>query len=193
MKTLCVFCGSSNGRSEKYREGAIALGKVLAERGITLIYGGASVGIMGTVADTVLEHGGQVIGVIPEMLNEKEIAHPNLTELHVVDSMHARKAKMAELADGFVALPGGPGTLEEFFEIFTWAQLGEHYKPCGLLNIHHYYDPIISLFDHMVEQQFMKEEHRSIAIVASDPETLLEKFNAYEPPHLKKWINKEQT
>jgi uncharacterized protein (TIGR00730 family) len=144
VKQLAVFCGSSNGASEAYKEGAIQLGKELAKRNITLVYGGASVGIMGAVANTVLNEGGKVIGVIPRLLEEREISHQHLTELHTVDTMHERKSKMAELADGFIALPGGPGTLEEFFEIFTWAQIGLHQKPCGLLNINQYYNPLIA-------------------------------------------------
>jgi uncharacterized protein (TIGR00730 family) len=193
LKRLAVFCGSSNGASNKYKEGAIQLGKELARREITLVYGGASVGIMGGIADAVLGEGGEVIGVIPKMLEEREISHPNLTELFIVHSMHERKAKMADLADGFIALPGGPGTLEEFFEIFTWAQLGLHQKPFGLLNINHYYDPLVSLFDHMTEQQFMQQKYRSMAIVESDPERLIERFSTYEPPAVKTWIQKHQT
>lgn len=138
MKRLAIFCGSSNGASDVYIEGAKKLGKELAKRNITLVYGGASVGVMGAVANAVLEEGGYVIGVMPSFLEKREISHQNLSELIVVDSMHERKAKMADLADGFIALPGGPGTLEEFFEVFTWAQLGLHRKPCGLLNINHY-------------------------------------------------------
>ena len=168
MKRLAVFCGSSNGASETYKEGAIQLGKELARRGITLVYGGSSLGIMGTVADTVLASGGKVIGVIPTMLEEKEISHPNLTELIVVHSMHERKAKMVELADGFIALPGGMGTLEEFFEVLTWAQLGLHQKPCGILNSNHYYDLLISFLDHINEQEFLQDKFRSMVLVDSE-------------------------
>ncbi|AJS60546.1 LOG family protein [Paenibacillus sp. IHBB 10380] len=193
MKKIAVFCGSSDGASPAYKEGAIHLGKELAKRGITLVYGGASVGIMGTLADAVLESGGQVIGVIPQMLEDREISHPNLTELIIVDSMHERKTKMVELADGFIALPGGPGTLEEFFEVFTWAQLGLHQKPCGILNINHYYDLLISFFDHMNEQQFLQDKYRSMALVDSNPADLLEKFNMYIPPTVKTYIKKNQT
>ncbi|MGC5326371.1 TIGR00730 family Rossman fold protein [Brevibacillus sp. SYSU BS000544] len=187
MKRLAVFCGSSYGASDTYKEGAIQLGKVLAKRGITLVYGGASVGIMGEIANAVLKEGGEVIGVIPKMLEDREISHRNLTELFIVDSMHERKAKMVELADGFIALPGGPGTLEEFFEVFTWAQLGIHQKPCGLLNINHYYDPLVTLFNHMADQQFLQEKYRSMAVVESDPERLIEKFYTYESPTVKTW------
>lgn len=193
MKKIAVFCGSSDGASPAYKEGAVQLGKELARRGITLVYGGASVGIMGTVADAVLEAGGQVIGVIPQMLEDREISHRGLTELIVVSSMHERKTKMAELSDGFVALPGGPGTLEEFFEIFTWAQLGLHQKPCGILNVNGYYDLLISFFDQMHEQQFLQEKYRSMALVASTPADLLEKFDTYAPPPVKTYIQEDQT
>ncbi|MGE7758482.1 TIGR00730 family Rossman fold protein [Peribacillus sp. NPDC097895] len=193
MKSLAVFCGSSNGASTIYLEKAKKLGVELAKRNITLVYGGSSVGIMGAVADSVLEAGGKVIGVMPEFLEKKEIAHKSLTELIVVESMHERKAKMAELADGFMVLPGGPGTLEEFFEIFTWAQLGLHQKPCGLLNINHYYDPLIALFHHMSDEQFLHEKFRSMAMVDVEPSGLLDQFNTYEPPTVKTFITENQT
>ena len=193
MKRLAVFCGSSIGASEAYEEGAIQLGKELARRGITLVYGGSSLGIMGTVANAVLEAGGQVIGVIPKMLEEREISHPNLTELIVVQSMHERKAKMVDLADGFIILPGGMGTLEEFFEVLTWAQLGLHQKPCGILNIHHYYDLLISFFNHMNEQQFLQDQYRSMALVDSDPGNLIDKFKTYVAPKVKTYIKEKQT
>lgn len=193
MKRIAVFCGSSDGASPAYKEGAVLLGKEFAKRGITLVYGGASVGIMGTVADAVLEAGGQVIGVIPQMLEDREISHRGLTELFVVGSMHERKTKMTDLADGFIALPGGPGTLEEFFEIFTWAQLGLHQKPCGILNVNGYYDLLISFFNHMHEQQFLQEKYRSMALVDSNPAALIEKFNAYIPPSVKTYIKEDQT
>ncbi|KQU13041.1 TIGR00730 family Rossman fold protein [Peribacillus butanolivorans] len=193
MKTLAVFCGSSKGASNVYLEAAKKLGKELAKRNITLVYGGACVGIMGAVADSVLEAGGKVIGVMPSFLEKREISHKNLTELIVVDSMHERKAKMAELADGFIALPGGPGTLEEFFEIFTWAQLGLHHKPCGLLNINHYYDPLVALFNHMSDEQFLHEKYRSMALVDVEPNGLLDQFNTYEPPTVKSFITEKQT
>ncbi|KON70736.1 lysine decarboxylase [Peribacillus butanolivorans] len=193
MKTLAVFCGSSKGASNVYLEAAKKLGKELAKRHITLVYGGACVGIMGAVADSVLEAGGKVIGVMPSFLEKREISHKNLTELIVVDSMHERKAKMAELADGFIALPGGPGTLEEFFEIFTWAQLGLHHKPCGLLNINHYYDPLVALFNHMSDEQFLHEKYRSMALVDVEPNGLLDQFNTYEPPTVKSFITEKQT
>jgi hypothetical protein len=191
VKKLAVFCGSSNGASDVYIEGAKKLGEELAKRDIALVYGGASVGIMGAVADSVLDEGGHVIGVMPRFLDNREIAHKNLSELIIVDSMHERKAKMADLADGFIALPGGPGTLEEFFEIFTWAQLGLHHKPCGLLNINHYYDPLIALFNHMTEEQFLHEKYRTLALVDNDPKGMLDKFNTYEPPTVKTYITEK--
>jgi uncharacterized protein (TIGR00730 family) len=192
VKKIAVFCGSSNGASDVYIVGAKSLGKELVKRDITLVYGGASVGIMGAIADAVLEEGGHVIGIIPSFLESREISHKNLSELIIVNSMHERKAKMAELADGFIALPGGPGTLEEFFEIFTWSQLGLHNKPCGLLNINHYYDPLVSLFDHMLEEQFLHEKYRSMALVDIDPRGLLDQFNTYEPPTQKTYITEKQ-
>ena len=192
LKSIAVFCGSSNGSTEVYIESAKKFGRELAKRNITLVYGGASVGVMGAVADAVLAEGGKVIGIMPGFLEEREISHTGLSELIVVHSMHERKAKMAELADGFVALPGGPGTLEEFFEIFTWAQLGLHQKPCGLLNINHYYDPLVELFHHMTKEKFLQEMYRSMAIVADEPKQLLEKFATYEPPAVKTYMNEEQ-
>lgn len=191
MKRLAIFCGSSNGASDVYIEGAKKLGKELAKRNITLVYGGASVGVMGAVANAVLEEGGYVIGVMPSFLEKREISHQNLSELIVVDSMHERKAKMADLADGFIALPGGPGTLEEFFEVFTWAQLGLHRKPCGLLNINHYYDPLITLFNHMADEKFLHEQYRSMAIVNEEPKELLDQLSTYNPPTVKTYIKEK--
>ncbi|MGG0658317.1 TIGR00730 family Rossman fold protein [Rummeliibacillus pycnus] len=191
MKKLAVFCGSSNGASYVYIEGAKKLGKELAKRNIALVYGGASVGVMGAVANSVLEEGGYVIGVMPSFLEKREISHKNLSELIVVDSMHERKAKMADLADGFIALPGGPGTLEEFFEVFTWAQLGLHRKPCGLLNINHYYDPLITLFNHMADEKFLHEQYRSMALVNEEPKELLDQLSTYEPPSVKTYIKEK--
>ncbi len=191
MKSVAVYCGSSSGASEAYREGAILLGKELAKQGITLVYGGASVGIMGALADTVLEEGGNVIGVIPTLLEEREISHKKLTELIVVKSMHERKSKMVELADGFIALPGGPGTLEEFFEVFTWSQIGLHQKPCGLLNINGYYDLLLSFFDHMRDQQFLQEQFRKTVLVDHTAAGLLEQYANYSPPALKTYAKSE--
>ncbi|WP_446936402.1 LOG family protein [Lysinibacillus fusiformis] len=185
MNSIAVFCGSSIGASDAYREGAIQLGKELAKRQITLIYGGASVGIMATVADTVLQEGGKVIGVIPTLLEEREIAHQQLTELIVVNTMHERKSKMMELADGFIALPGGPGTLEEFFEVFTWNQIGLIQKPCAIFNIEQYFDLLISFFDHMQQEQFLKAQFREALIVDADAVTLLDKCQSFVPPAIK--------
>jgi uncharacterized protein (TIGR00730 family) len=180
MKCLAVFCGSRNGASDVYLEGARALGKELAKRKIALVYGGSSLGMMGAVADSVLEAGGIVIGVMPKFLDTTERSHTKLTQQIIVDSMHERKAKMAELADGFIALPGGPGTLEEFFEAFTWAQIGLHQKPLGILNIHHYYDPLVTLFNHMADEAFMDEKFRKMSIVDSEPAGLLDRFFDFE-------------
>lgn len=185
MKSIAVFCGSSIGASDAYREGAIQLGKELAKRQITLIYGGASVGIMATVANTVLQEGGKVIGVIPTLLEEREIAHQQLTELIVVNTMHERKSKMMELADGFIALPGGPGTLEEFFEVFTWNQIGLIQKPCAIFNIEQYFDLLISFFDHMQQEQFLKAQYREALIVEAEATALLDQCQNFVPPAIK--------
>ncbi|MGA9232767.1 MAG: TIGR00730 family Rossman fold protein [Exiguobacterium oxidotolerans] len=193
MKKLAVFCGSKDGASPLFKEAAATLGTVLAQQDYGLVYGGSRVGTMGAVADAILAANGQAIGVLPHFLQEKEIAHPNLTELHLVESMHDRKAKMAELADGFIILPGGPGTMEEFFEVFTWAQLGLHEKPCGILNIDGYYDPLIALFKQMETQGFIIPEHAAMLLVESTPEALLERFRQYEAPHVKSYLNTDQT
>ncbi|WP_290721468.1 MULTISPECIES: TIGR00730 family Rossman fold protein [Exiguobacterium] len=193
MDRLAVFCGSKDGASPVFREAAGTLGQALAARGIGLVYGGSRVGTMGAVADATLAAQGQAIGVLPHFLQEKELAHPGLTELHLVHSMHERKAKMSELADGFIILPGGPGTMEEFFEVFTWAQLGLHEKPCGVLNIEGYYDPLIALFDTMERQGFLIPEHRAMLIVESNPDRLLERFATYEAPHVKTYMDRSQT
>lgn len=185
MQRLAVFCGSSLGVDDAYKKGAVQLGKELAKRNITLVYGGSSIGLMGVVADTVLEEGGEAIGVIPRMLVDHEIAHSRLTKLYTVESMHERKAKMADLADGFIVMPGGSGTLEEFFEMFTWAQIGIHTKPCGLLNIQNYYNPLIHLFEHMIQQGFLQEKFRSLAIVEEDPNVLIDRFKEYKAPGIK--------
>lgn len=164
------------------------MGTALVERGIGLVYGGGQVGLMGLVADTVMAAGGEVIGVIPKFLAEKEIAHSGLTQLHLVDSMHERKALMADLADGFIALPGGYGTLEEFCEVLTWTQLGLHQKPHGLLNVEGYYDHLIRLFDHALSEEFVRSQHRSIVLTAATPEQLLDQFAAYRPQNVAKWV-----
>jgi len=190
---LCVFCGSSHGGRAVYASAAKTLGRALVNRGFGLVYGGGKVGLMGTIANAVLEAGGEVIGVIPKFLSEKEIAHVGLTQLHVVSSMHERKAMMAELADGFIALSGGYGTFEEFCEILTWAQLGFHQKPCGLLNVDGYYDRLIAMFDHAVEEQFVHTRHRSLVLVDSQPDDLLDQFAAFEPITFQKWVDRGKT
>ncbi|AYA40772.1 TIGR00730 family Rossman fold protein [Xenorhabdus nematophila] len=185
VKSIAVYCGSSLGVSEVYQESAIFFAKELVKRDITLVYGGASVGIMGTVADTVLKEGGKVIGVIPTLLEEREISHKNLSELHVVETMHQRKSKMIELAEGFIALPGGFGTLEEFSEVFTWSMIGLNSKPCGILNVNQFYDPLISMIDKMADEQFLQEKYRHMAIIEQDPILLLDRFNDYQVPSIK--------
>ncbi len=189
IRRLAVFCGSNAGARPQYVEATRSLGKLLAERGIGVVYGGSSVGLMAVLADTMLDELGDIIGVIPRMLVEREVANKALTDLRVVGSMHERKAMMAELADGFIALPGGIGTLEEFFEIWTWAQLGMHDKPCGLLNIAGYFDPLLEFLDRAVAEKFVREVHRNMVVVESDPAALLVRFEAYEPPRVVKWIN----
>lgn len=188
MKTICVFCGSSPGARPEYLHAARALGTLLAGQGIGLVYGGASVGLMGAVADAVLAGGGRVTGVIPRHLVSKEVAHQTLADLRIVGSMHERKALMAELADGFIALPGGFGTFEELCEVLTWSQLGLHQKPVGLLNVLGYYDPLLALCDHGVREQFLKPEHRALLLCADEPPTLLARLRDYQPVALPKWI-----
>jgi uncharacterized protein (TIGR00730 family) len=190
---ICVFCGSSPGARPEYLAAARALGRLLAERGITLVYGGARLGLMGAVADAALAAGGAVVGVMPQALVAKEIAHAGLTELHVVDSMHARKALMAELAGAFIALPGGFGTLEELCEILTWGQLGLHQKPCGLLNIAAFFDPLLAFFAHAVDERFLRPEHQGLLQVAGAPEELLALLQDYRPAAVQKWIDRTET
>ena len=193
LNSLCVYCGSSSGRGDAYAAAARGLAKAMVERGIRLVYGGASVGIMGIVADEVLRLGGEAGGGIPESLMRKEMAHASLAELHVTPSMHARKTMMAELADGFVALPGGIGTFEEIFEVWTWGQLGFHRKPCGLLNAAGYYDALTAFLDHAAGEQFVRPEHRGMLIVEAEPVALLDRFEAYAPPALPKWVERGET
>lgn len=188
IQSLCVYCGSSFGRIDAYAEAAARLAQTLVKRNIKLVYGGAAVGIMGVVADEVLQRGGQAVGVIPKALAHKEVAHPNLTQLHVTKTMHDRKMLMADLSDGFIALPGGIGTLEELFEIWTWAQLGFHQKPCGLLNVAGYYDALIAFLDHVADEQFVKPVHREMLMVESEPEILLDRYRDYRPPMVKRWV-----
>jgi len=193
MKMVCVYCGSSPGRLVDYAAGARALGQALLERGVGLVYGGASIGLMGVVADTVLAGGGRVVGVIPQALARKEVAHAGLSELIVTASMHERKTRMAGLSDGFIALPGGIGTFEELFEIWTWAQLGMHAKPVGLLNVAGYYDALITFLDHAAQQQFMKPAQRKLLMVESDPAALLDQFARHKALVGQKWLAAEQT
>ena len=186
MKRICVFCGSSAGARSDYIKATRSFSRVAVENNIGIVYGGASVGLMGALADAVLEAGGEVIGVIPRLLQDCEIAHPGLSELHIVETMHERKATMARLSDGFVSLPGGAGTLEEFFEVWTWAQLGIHQKPCGLLNVAGYYNRLRALVNHMVGERFLKPDYGSMLLIEEDPQTLLNKFASYLPP-VDKW------
>lgn len=193
MKNICVYCGSNLGKRPEYQDAARNLGREMATRGLGLVYGGASVGIMGAVADAVLDHGGKVVGVIPYSLATKEVSHDGLDQLIVVDSMHERKAKMAELSDGFIALPGGWGTIEEIFEMLTWAQLGHHQKPCGLLNVESYYDDLGRFLEKAIENQFVKEQFRPMMMIGDSPSDLLDRFGNYRAPRVKKWIGPEET
>ena len=189
IKRLAVFCGSNSGARPDYANAARELGRLLAQRSIGVVYGGSNVGLMSALAGAMQDEFGDIIGVIPRMLVEREVANTTLSDLRVVESMHERKALMAELADGFVALPGGIGTLEEFFETWTWGQLGMHAKPCGLLNVAGYFDPLLAFLDRSVEEKFVRDVHRSMVIVESEPAALLERFEAYVPPKVVKWIN----
>lgn len=191
MKTVCVFCGSSDEVGERYITAARHMGEVMAARGLQLIFGGGSTGLMGALADAVLDAGGEVIGVLPEHFNKPELAHSRLTRLELVDGMHARKARMAELADAFVALPGGFGTLEEFFEILTWAQIGLHRKPVGLLNVYSYFDELLKFLEHANKEGFTFWEHQKLYRQAKQPEELLDALAAYQPPEgLERWMQR---
>lgn len=192
MKRITVFCGSSNGSDEIYKSHATQLGKTLAKQNIELVYGGANVGLMGAVADGVLNEGGKVIGVLPHFLKSKEIAHESLTELILVESMHERKTKMNDLCDGVIALPGGFGTLEEFFEMLTWAQLGLHKKPIAILNVDGFYDSLLTFIQTMVDKGFLKEINQQMVLVSDNIEDLLEKMKNYTAPSVGKWIDKEK-
>jgi uncharacterized protein (TIGR00730 family) len=193
MKKICVFCGSSIGNRPAYAAAAVALGGLLAKKKIGLVYGGGNVGLMGVIADAVLDAGGEVIGVIPHALAEREIEHRRLTQLHVVDSMHIRKAMMADLADAFIAMPGGVGTFEEFFEAVTWTQLGLHRKPCGLLNVAGFYTPLAAFIDQAVSEGFIKPVHRASIVVDDDAERLLGTLATVKLPDVPKWIRPEET
>jgi uncharacterized protein (TIGR00730 family) len=190
---LCVFCGSSTGLDPAFASAARALATELASRQLDVVYGGGNVGLMGIVADAALAAGGRVIGVIPHALVTRELAHQHLTELHVVDSMHERKALMSRLADGFIALPGGFGTLEEFCEAVTWTQLGVHAKPCGLLNVSGFYDGLLSFLEHALQQEFLRPTHREIVVSDTDPAALIDRLIAWQRPLIAKWIERTET
>jgi uncharacterized protein (TIGR00730 family) len=185
---ICVYLGSSPGNSPVYREAAERVGRLLAERGIGLVYGGGTVGLMGVIADTVCAAGGEVIGVIPEALRAREHDHPGITQLHVVKTMHERKAMMAKFADGFLCLPGGIGTLEEIFEAWCWSQLGYHEKPCGLLNVNGFYTPMSTFIDSVVSEGFLQPRHRAMLLIDDDPDILLDRMAAYLPPQTEHWL-----
>lgn len=193
MKSTAVFCGSSKGNDPQITDMAHGLGETLANQNITLVYGGAKVGLMGQVANGTLAQKGQVIGVIPDFLKRKEVFHPEITELIIVDTMHERKLKMHELADGFIAIPGGYGTLEELFEIITWGQLGLHQKPIGILNVNGFFESLLQFLDTMVACGFLKQENRDMLLVDESPEGLLDQMRLYRPTIIPKWIEKEQT
>jgi uncharacterized protein (TIGR00730 family) len=193
VRRVCVYAGSNPGSHPAYADGARALATEMAERGIGLVYGGGKVGLMGVLADTMLDAGGEAIGVMPRALIEREIGHRRLTELRVVESMHERKAQMAELADAFLAVPGGIGTLEELIEVYTWSQLGIHDKACGVLNVRGYYDHLAALLDHAVAEGFLRPQHRAVLSVASEPAELLDRLAAYEPPAVGKWLELDET
>lgn len=193
MQQVCVFAGSSPGFRLEYRDAARSLARALLSRGLGLVYGGGAVGLMGVLADTLLDGGGRVTGVIPRPLVDREVAHSSLSELRIVASMHERKAEMARLADAFVALPGGLGTLEELFEIWTWAQLGIHRKPCGVLNVEGYYDRLLAFLDHSVDEDFLKAKHRGMLVVGQTGEDVLERLERYRPPEIPTWVRESET
>ena len=189
LSTLCVYCASSPGIDPDFGLAASSFGRLLVERQIRLVYGGGHVGLMGLLADAVLQEGGQVHGVITRALEDEEVAHQGLTTLEVVDTMHQRKAAMADLADGFVMLPGGFGTLDEFMEAVTWTQLGIHSKPCGVLDVKGYFDPLRAMLERATRERFMREQHRDIVIVESDPEALLDRLSSWKPSTVEKWLD----
>ena len=191
LTSVCVFCGASTGTNPAYREAAVALGRALAERKLTLVYGGGAVGLMGIVADAALAAGGEVIGNIPQSLMDKEIGHKGLTRLEVVDGMHARKARMAELSDAFIALPGGLGTLEELFEVWTWGQLGYHSKPLGLLDVNGFYSKLGDFLDHLVQERFVRAEHRGMLQLSETPDELLQTLRQWQPSVAPKWVDRQ--
>jgi uncharacterized protein (TIGR00730 family) len=193
MRSVSVFCGSSAGIDPRFAQATSEFGALLAKEEITLVYGGGHVGLMGILADAVLANGGKVIGVIPRALWDREVGHRNLTELHVVETMHERKAMMASLAEAFVALPGGLGTLEEIFEVWTWAQLGIHDKPCGFLDVLGYYSPLLTFLDRAVDAGFVRPQHRAMALVDDDAASLLRRMAVYEPPRVTKWVTAQES
>jgi uncharacterized protein (TIGR00730 family) len=188
VKSICVYCGSNVGSRPEYVASARRVGEMLAGRGIRVVYGGGRVGLMGIVADAAMAAGGEVIGIIPAALDRREVANRNVTELYVVGSMHERKALMNDLSDGFIALPGGYGTFEELCEMLTWSQLGIHGKPVGLLNVARYYDSLLAFLNHAVDERFLHADHRSLLLCANDPESLLERMQAFAPPRTAKWL-----
>jgi uncharacterized protein (TIGR00730 family) len=192
LRRVCVFCGSNTGIRQAYRAAAEQLGALLVERGIELVYGGGNIGLMGVLADGMLARGGRVIGVIPSFMLAKEVGHTGLTELRIVSSMHERKAIMSDLSDGFIALPGGFGTFEEFCEVVTWSQLGLQSKPCGLLNVENYYAPLLELFDHAVREGFLREENRRLVLDDENPARLLEKMSMFAAEPVEKWIGRDE-
>ncbi len=193
MRAVCVFCGSSPGADPAYRDAAAGLGREFARRGLRLVYGGGNVGLMGILADAALSAGGEVVGVIPQALVDKELAHRGLSELIVVETMHDRKARMADLADAFVALPGGYGTFEEFCEVLTWTQLGVHAKPCGLLNINGFYDPLLALFDRAVADRFVQTAHRALVLTDTMASGILDALDGWREVTIEKWIDRSTT
>jgi len=193
VQRICVFCGASPGARPAYREATTELARLLVADGIGVVYGGGGVGLMGALADAVRADGGEVIGVIPRALVEREIAHRDVSDLRVVGSMHERKALMADLSDAFIALPGGIGTLEELFEVYTWAQLGLHRKPLGLLDVAGYYGPLGAMLDHAVQQRFVRPETRAMLVLEESLDALLERFAGWEPPGVRKWIERDET
>ena len=191
MKRLCIYCGSQTGEHPSYREAAEKLGRLLVERDLELVFGAGSIGLMGVVADAVLAAGGKVIGVIPKFLSAREILHQTMTETHVVETMHERKALMEELSDAFIAMPGGLGTFEELFEILTWSQLGLHRKNIGLLNVRNYFDPLLQQIDHAIAEGFVKEKNRDLFVVSDNPADLLDQLERHELPEVKRWMTDE--
>ncbi|MBC7404745.1 MAG: TIGR00730 family Rossman fold protein [Cytophaga sp.] len=191
MKSICVYCGSSAGSSETYGAAARNLAASMLKRQLSLVYGGGNAGLMGIIADEVMRLGGKAIGVIPQALMDKEVGHTSLSQLHIVRNMHERKALMAELSGGFIAMPGGIGTLEELFEMFTWLQLGFHEKPLGLLNVDGFYDSLIVFLKQTVQKNFLLQEHLDLLIIESNPDRLLQQFDDFKPQHVKKWLTKD--